>query len=186
MKTRETLVKTLVDTGAVVSFSMARRLVATGGGKVTGDLVDKAVALAKRAHAGAVDKSGVDYYLHPDRVASLLVTYEPPETSTDEFVAVAILHDVVEDTDLTLEDLALLFPKGVVDGVDGMTRRPGESYNDYFRRYSVERIAKVVKKYDLMHNMDLTRMKDKVTVEDVRRTERYARTLKKLMKLEEL
>jgi len=178
------LIKTLFETGAVVSFSEAKRLVAMGGGHKAGEVVLKAERLMMIAHAGVLDKSDVPYWKHPTAVANLMLEYETNFVS-DEMLAVALLHDVVEDTETTLEDLAKIFSADVVDGVDGVTRRPGESWNDYFKRFSVEPIAKVVKKYDLIHNMDLTRMKT-ITVEDVRRTERYARTLKKLMKLEEV
>ena len=137
------------------------------------------------AHAGVLDKSDVPYWKHPKKVAELMMKYETNFVS-DEMLAVALLHDVVEDTEITLGDLAKLFSGGVVGGVDGITGiYDVESYTVYIKRLSVEPIAKVVKKYDLIHNTDLSRL-DVITLKDIKRFERYARSLMKLVKLEEV
>jgi hypothetical protein len=87
---------------------------------MTKDLVRLAHEVATRAHAGQVDKVGRPYIEHPTAVAVRL--------TTDDEQVVGFLHDVVEDTDITLAELALIFPAAVVDIVDSVTHRDGEDY----------------------------------------------------------
>jgi (p)ppGpp synthase/HD superfamily hydrolase len=109
----------------------------------------RAIALAAAAHALQIDKSGKPYVLHPVRVMQR-VQRESWETQI-----VAVLHDVVEDTWVTLDMLrSMEFSDSVVAGVDAMSQRPGESYIDYVERCALDPIGAVVKLADLDDNCD--------------------------------
>lgn len=113
-------------------------------------LTNKAMEIAYRAHHGQVDKGGMPYIFHP---------YHLAEQMTDEYtVCVALLHDVVEDTDITLEELQSIFPKEVTDAVALMTHKKGEPYLEYVARIRNNPIAKAVKLADIRHNSDSTRL----------------------------
>lgn len=108
-------------------------------------MLSKAIALAAEAHDGQTDKSGVAYIFHPVRVAS---------TFSDETLqTIAVLHDVVEDTAVTLVDLDMQFPQGVVNAVDALTRRDGETYPDFILRVSRNPLARKVKIADIRDNL---------------------------------
>lgn len=112
-------------------------------------LTNKALRLAYAAHHGQIDKSGQPYIFHP---------YHLAEQMTDEISAcVALLHDVVEDTDLTLEDLEWEFPKEVTDSLRLLTHADGTDYLDYVRAIRENPVAVKVKLADLAHNSDETR-----------------------------
>lgn len=107
--------------------------------------------VATTVHFGQVDKGGKPYINHPKAVASM-VNSEVEKT-------VALLHDVVEDTPVTLECLRDLgFSEEVVAAVDAVTRRPGELRQDYLNRVAANKIATAVKIADLTHNADLSRI----------------------------
>jgi len=108
--------------------------------------------IAQQAHGDAVNpKTGELYLTHPAHVASCV--------DGDEAKAVAWLHDVVEDTSVTLEDLSAQgLSWAVVSGVDAMTHRPGEDYLDFVRRAARDPLARVVKEADVRHNMDRGRI----------------------------
>lgn len=114
-------------------------------------MVKKAWEIARRAHRGQLDKTGEPYIRHSEYVARLM--------SADNQRTVAFLHDVAEDTPLTLEDLRLSFPEEIIDAVDAITRRKdqGETYFDYIRRCRKNEIARVVKIADIKHNADSSR-----------------------------
>ena len=113
-------------------------------------LTMEAMKLAYRAHHGQVDKSGVPYIFHPIHLA---------EQMDDEYsTCVALLHDVVEDTDVTLEQLAAIFPQEVIDAVALMTHSKDEPYPEYVARVATNPISRKVKLADLRHNSDHTRM----------------------------
>lgn len=120
------------------------------------DLVAEARAVATRAHQGQVDKTGAPYIGHLERVAGHVKSHAG-ESDLSEARAVAWLHDVVEDTPVTLADLAQQFPPEIVAAVDAMTKRPGEELEHYYRRVSANRLARVVKNADLDDNTDPTR-----------------------------
>lgn len=112
-------------------------------------LTNRAMRIAYDAHAGQVDKCGAPYVFHP---------YHLAEQMDDEVTAcVALLHDVVEDTDITLEDLAREFPAEVIDALRLLTHKPDVPYLDYVRALATNPIARAVKLADLRHNMDETR-----------------------------
>lgn len=114
-------------------------------------MINKALKIAHRAHLGQVDKGGVPYILHPIRVAL--------HCETDAEKVVALLHDVVEDTSFTLEDLkAEGISRNLLDAIDSLTNREGESYDEFICRVSQNELAVRVKIQDLKDNMDLSRM----------------------------
>lgn len=114
--------------------------------------VELALQIAARAHAGAVDKAGAPYLWHPVRVAERLA--EPEEK------AAALLHDVLEDTDLTPEDLlARGIPAEVVRIVGVLTRRHGETYPAFIERVAGDARSTRVKLADLADNMDPERVR---------------------------
>ena len=130
---------------------------------------EKAYEIAKKAHLGQVDKAGEDYIKHPEKVASFV--------KTDEEKAVAYLHDVIEDTELTLEDLCEYdFSKEVIEAVDIITKMRGEDYQSYLNSVKKNKLARAVKLADLRHNSDLTRL-TKVTEKDIKRKEKYQKAI---------
>ena len=130
---------------------------------------EKAYEIAKRAHLGQVDKAGEDYIKHPQKVASFV--------KSDEEKAVAYLHDVIEDTELTLEDLhEYEFSKEVIEAVDIITKKKGEDYQSYLNSVKKNKLARAVKLADLRHNSDLTRL-TKVTEKDIERKEKYQKAI---------
>lgn len=121
---------------------------------VSSELGDRAKDVAAKAHEGQVDKAGVPYIDHPRRVAERVEQVD----GRPEAVAVAWLHDVVEDTATTLDDLrAGEFGEHVVAAVDAMTRRP-DAGDAYYRRIAVDDLAIVVKLADIWDNTDPDRV----------------------------
>ena len=113
-------------------------------------LTHKALCIAYRAHEGQRDKAGIPYIFHPFHLAEQM----PDELTT----CVALLHDVAEDTAVTLEDLAHVFPPAVVHALALLTHQPGTSYDDYIRTLRGDPIAATVKRADLLHNSDESRL----------------------------
>lgn len=120
------------------------------------DLVTEAKEVATQAHQGQVDKNGSPYIGHPGRVAGHVTRHAAAE-DLEAAQAVAWLHDVVEDTPVTLADLAQQFPAEVVAAVDAMTKRANEDRDAYYRRVRANRIARAVKQADLDDNTDPAR-----------------------------
>ena len=113
-------------------------------------LTNKAMRIAYKAHQGQIDKSGQPYIFHP---------YHLAEQMKDEVsVCVALLHDVMEDTDVTYETLAKEFPKEVMDALVLLTHKKGTDYYEYVRAIKINPYAKAVKLADIAHNSDMTRM----------------------------
>ena len=135
------------------------------GGAVMRDDVKLAHEIAKRAHKGQVDKAGAPYILHPETVASFV-------TKDDEKI-VAYLHDVIEDTPCQLRDLENAgFSSEIVNAVDLLTRKTGQSYKQYLKLVKTNELARVVKLADLKHNSDLSRLTH-VTENDIKRLKKY-------------
>ena len=132
-------------------------------------LTKKALRLCFDAHRDQVDKTGLPYVFHPFHLA---------EQMKDEATTVcALLHDVVEDTDYTLDDLrAMGFPAEVVDALALLTHDPAVPYMDYVKEIAQNPIARKVKMADLRHNSDLSRM-DVVDERALQRNEKYKRAL---------
>jgi (p)ppGpp synthase/HD superfamily hydrolase len=128
-------------------------------------MYDKALALAKDAHNGQVDKAGQPYINHLLAVANCV------NDETEKIIA--LLHDIIEDTCYSLEDLKSLgFCDDVVEAVSCLTKREHEPYDTYLKRISSNRRAVHVKLSDLQHNMDLSRLAT-VTEKDLKRMEKY-------------
>lgn len=119
-------------------------------------LTEQARSIATRAHRGQTDQSGADYIDHPRRVADRARHYAPAGHE-DAAEVVGWLHDVVEDTTVTLDDLCEDFPEEIVTGVDAMTRRPVEDGDVYYRRVAAHPLARAVKQADLDDNTDPAR-----------------------------
>lgn len=129
-------------------------------------LSTRAELFAKSIHANQVDKAGKPYIEHLQAVVNNLV--EPSE----EMVAVAWLHDSVEDTDQSIDDLTCYFGQEVAEAVRAITKVDGEHYDEYLARVKNNPIARQVKIADLTHNMDLTRL-PVITNKDLVRKEKY-------------
>ena len=128
-----------------------------------------ALALATRAHAGQLDKAGAPYIGHPQRVARSVAAAGGSETAQ----IAALLHDVVEDSDVSLDALADAgFGPEVVGAVDALTRRVGESYEDFVSRAGSHPITRLVKLADLADNLDGSRIATP-TPRDLERAQRY-------------
>lgn len=128
-------------------------------------LKEIALEIAGKAHAGQFDKAGRPYIEHPKQVASAF--------EDDKKITVALLHDVIEDSDFdasTLADMGI--PSVVVEAVELLTKTKGEPYFDYVKRIKTIQLAKEVKLADLKHNMDLNRIENP-TKKDYKRLEKY-------------
>lgn len=133
------------------------------------EMVAKASAWAIKAHDGQKDKAGKDYFrAHVATVAEGVKGDPIAET-------VAFLHDTVEDTSITTEDIRTGFPKEVADAVSALTHSKGISYAEYLWYIQQNSIAVKVKLSDLRSNMDLTRLPHAPTEKDLERTRKYKR-----------
>jgi (p)ppGpp synthase/HD superfamily hydrolase len=131
--------------------------------------LEQAIEIAAKAHAGQVDKAGAPYILHPLRMML--------RVSTTEERIVAVLHDVVEDCGVKLEDLRLEgFPEVVVEAIDSVTRRSEESYEAFVRRAASHPIGRLVKLADLEDNSDLSRIANP-SARDYKRIAKYRRAI---------
>ncbi len=136
------------------------------------DLTKRALKLCFAAHRDQTDKSGLPYVFHPFHLAEQM----PDELTT----VVALLHDVVEDTPYTLEDLARLgFPQKVLSTLARLTHDPSVPYLDYVAALKKDPIARQVKLADLRHNSDLTRL-DHVDEKARQRAEKYVAAIRLL------
>lgn len=135
-------------------------------------LTKAAMKLCFAAHKEQTDKSGLPYVFHPFHLA---------EQMTDEITTiVALLHDVVEDTPYTLDDLTELgFPLEAVEAIGLMTHKDGVPYMDYVAKIKGNPIARAVKLADLRHNSDLTRL-NRVDSTALSRVEKYAAAIRLL------
>ena len=128
-------------------------------------MTKKALRLSFNAHKDQVDKSGMPYVYHPFHLAE--------QMDSEETVTVALLHDVVEDTDYTMEDMiAMGFPKSVTDALALMTHDKAVPYMDYVAKIKANPIATAVKLADLRHNSDTSRLE---TIDEtvLRRVQKY-------------
>ena len=136
------------------------------------ELTKKALKLCFEAHKDQVDKSGLPYVHHPFHLAE--------QMETEDTTIVALLHDVVEDTDYTLDDIrAMGFPEQVIEALSYMTHDDSVPYMDYVAKIKENPIATTVKLADLRHNSDLTRL-DVVDEKALERVEKYSRARKLL------
>lgn len=136
------------------------------------EMTKKALRLSFAAHRNQLDKSGMPYVYHPFHLAE--------QMHTEETVIVALLHDVVEDTACTLQDIANFgFSQTVIDALKCMTHDPSVPYMQYIAKIKENPIAKAVKLADLRHNSDLSRL-DNVDERALRRVQKYQRAIELL------
>ena len=135
-------------------------------------MTKKELCIAYKAHEGQVDKTGVPYIFHPFHLA---------ESMTDEnSTIVALLHDVIEDTDWTIDDLEKEgFNEDILTALKLMTHNPAEPYMDYISRLSTCPVARQVKLADLYHNSDRTRVENP-DEKMLKRWEKYDRAIQLL------
>lgn len=136
------------------------------------NFVDIALKIAAKAHKGQVDKAGKPYIHHPIHVASMM--------DTDEEKAVALLHDIIEDTCYTKDMLLKAgIPQNVADAVEIMTHTDDTDYFEYLAQVKTNPLALAVKIQDIIHNSDISRIKHP-TENDYKRLEKYKKALEYL------
>lgn len=129
------------------------------------ELREKAMQIAIKVHRGQLDKGGNDYINHPVRVER--------RCTCQEDRLVALLHDTIEDGDITADYLLMQgFPREIVDAVLSVSRNKDEDYFDFILRCKENPIGRVVKIFDLVDNMDITRLKE-LTHKDIERLKKY-------------
>ncbi|BAH44983.1 conserved hypothetical protein [Brevibacillus brevis NBRC 100599] len=137
--------------------------------------LEKAIVIATQAHAGQVDKGGNPYILHPLRIMLKM--------STVETMISAVLHDVLEDTDVTVGELRNEgFSEEIIAAVIALTRNDDETYMEFVGRTKQNPIARLVKLGDLEDNSDLSRIPEP-TEKDHERLLRYKRAIKELLSI---
>ena len=126
------------------------------------------IAISATAHKGQKDKGGKPYILHPMRI---MMKFQHV-SNCEDFMAVAICHDLIEDCDITLEDIQKYCSKSVLEAIDLLTKKDGQNYMDYIVAIKFNELARMVKKADIQDNSDLTRLKG-VTEKDLKRVQKY-------------
>ena len=134
--------------------------------------IEEAISIAAYAHRGQTDKAGAPYILHPLRVMLSL--------NSEQEMVVGVLHDLVEDTDWTLERLRDRgFDDSVLAAIDSLTKRDSESYEEFIARVKSNPLARRVKLADLQDNADLARL-PQPSERDLARREKYLRAIASL------
>lgn len=140
-------------------------------------ILDTALTLCVTRHAGQYDKGGMPYALHPMKVMHYL------KSDDIDLMCVALLHDILEDTDTTVKELTELgFSDRVISAVKLLTKMPGQTADEYLDGIKTCKDAILVKMCDLRHNSDIRRLKG-VTEKDVRRIEKYHKMFMELKAL---
>ncbi|MGN8276736.1 HD domain-containing protein [Pseudomonas sp. SMV71] len=139
--------------------------------------LEKAISIAAQAHEGQIDKGGSPYILHPLKVMLRL--------RGDEEQMVAVLHDVIEDTEVTLADLRNAgFSEAVLVAIESLTKREDETYQAFIQRAAHNPLARRVKLADLAENSDLSRI-EHPGPKDLERVEKYRKASEYLARLEQ-
>ena len=132
-------------------------------------MLELALSIATKAHRGQFDKAGIDYIEHPIFVAS--------QVDSEEEKAVALLHDVIEDSSVTAEELLNAgLPETVVTAVQILSKKKGQDYQTYLKTVKSNPLARAVKLADLKHNSDLLRL-ETITGKDLERLEKYKKAI---------
>ena len=134
----------------------------------------EAMKIAYNAHYNQFDRAGVPYIYHPIHLAENM--------DSEIACVVALLHDVVEDTDITMEELEKTFPREVIEILKLLTHDKKVDYMEYIKRIKENEIARKVKIEDILHNADETRL-DSITEEDIIRRKHTTRCKKYITKL---
>lgn len=138
------------------------------------DLTKKAMRLCYRAHDGQMDKGGVPYVFHPFHVAE--------QMHTEYDICVALMHDVLEDTDCTIEEVRSVgFPDEIIEALLCITRADGVAYEDYIEVVKTNEIATRVKLADLEHNSDHSRLPGDDAVYNQNLLDRYEKARQVLL-----
>ena len=130
---------------------------------------EKALMFAAAAHGGQTDKGGEPYIWHPIRVAL--------NFDKSALRAVALLHDVLEDTDATEDRLRDMFGDSITDAVVALTKKPNQNYQDFIRQCGDNPNARLVKLADLFDNMDASRLPQPLSDADVARIDKYEKAV---------
>lgn len=132
-----------------------------------GEGLSKAIVLAVNRHEGQFDKGGNPYILH------LMKVMHYTKSDDEEIQQIAVMHDIIEDTDTTyLELVEMGFSERVIQGVMCMTKQRGQTYDQYRKQVLSNKDAMIVKSADLRHNSDIRRLKG-VTDKDIARITKY-------------
>ena len=132
-------------------------------------MLELALSIATEAHRGQFDKAGIDYIEHPIFVAS--------QVDSEEEKAVALLHDVIEDSSVTAEELLNAgLPETVVTAVQILSKKKGQDYQTYLKTVKSNPLARAVKLADIKHNSDLLRL-ETITDKDLERLEKYKKAI---------
>jgi (p)ppGpp synthase/HD superfamily hydrolase len=138
--------------------------------------LESAISIAARAHEGQLDKAGAPYILHPLRVMLRLNSFEER--------VVGVLHDVLEDTDISTELLrASGFSEVILSALHSVTKRSGETYDEFVLRAASNPIGRSVKLADLADNCDLSRIANPTT-KDFKRLEKYRHAIETINAIE--
>ena len=140
--------------------------------------IETAIVVALAAHKGQKDKAGAPYILHPLR---LMLRME-----TEQEMIAAVLHDVIEDGDFSVEYLTSRgFERVVLEAVESVTRREEESYEDFVTRAGLHPLGAIIKQSDILDNMNLNRIAS-LTEKDLERVAKYNRSLGVLKELQKI
>ena len=146
-----------------------------------------ALILMRELHAGQVDKCGQPYWIHTFTVAMSKLPF-PIDSRDISTAIVGLLHDVLEDTDISEQELLRRFPMKIdeIEALELLTRKDGVSYDDYITSIieSDNKIAIFVKLYDLMHNSSLDRLREAgvpIADKDRSRTDKYKKARDRLL-----
>lgn len=143
-----------------------------------GELLNRMLVLATTAHANQYDKGGQPYILHPLAVMQLL------NTDDEELQCIALGHDLIEDCEVTYQDLRdNQMTERIIEGIRCLSRMPGETYEEYKEKVKSNLDSVIVKMRDIRHNTDIRRLRG-VTDRDIKRMERYFRFYMELDQIE--
>lgn len=129
------------------------------------NIIEKSLGIALKAYSGQTDKAGKEYILHPLRLMA--------QMDSEEEMSVALLHDVIEDSEYTAEDLLENgIPAVVVNAVQSLTKLPNENYELFIERVLENKLAAKIKKADIEDNMNVLRLKS-INEKDLERVAKY-------------
>ncbi|HED37191.1 MAG TPA: GTP pyrophosphokinase [Ignavibacteria bacterium] len=135
--------------------------------------LESAVLIAIKAHQNQIDKGGLPYILHPLRIMIKM--------QTDEEMIVAMLHDVVEDSKISLKDISKYeFDKKIMSALKVLTYSTDQNYEDYIKKISKNKLASKIKIADLKDNLNLNRL-PYLNKKDLERINKYHKALKYLL-----
>jgi len=138
--------------------------------------IESAIMIAIKAHENKSDKGGSPYILHPLRIML--------EMETEEEMIVALLHDVVEDSKISLKEIAKYnFDKKIISAIKVLTFSIDQNYEDYIKKISKNKLARKIKIADLIDNMNLKRLPN-LDQQDFARINKYHNALKHLLENE--